>query len=237
MDDRLKQLLVLAREHYDKGELDKAEPVLREILDQTDRFADVYNMLGVALHQKGDFIQAERVFEKAVEINPAYTEALLNLAVTYNDIGKYEAARAVYSKVQRDDGGGMIMDTFARGKIANMHADLAQAYLDVGSREEAIAELRKATALCPTFTDLQTRLAALLREAGRMAQAREAYEAALLANPRYVTARIGLGVVLLATGHGDAAIEQWNEALALDPENATAKMYLRSAKASRGNLG
>lgn len=236
MDDHLKQLLTLAREHYEKGELDRAEPLLREILDRTDRFADVYNMLGVALHQKGDFIAAERHFERAVELNPAYTEALLNLAVTYNDVGKYEAARKVYARLQQDEGGGLIMDTFARGKIANMHAALAQAYLDVGQREEAVQELQKAVGLCPTFADLQTRLAALHREAGRASQAKDAYEAAIAANPRYVLARVGLGVALLSLGQDDQAIAQWEEALAIDPDNATAKMYLRSAKAARGRL-
>src|SRR5262245_3768988 len=103
MDERLKQLLVLGREHYERREYDRAEHVLRQVVEKTDRFADVYNMLAVILHERGDFAGAEKYFEHAVELNPNYTEALLNLAVTYNDLGKYEAARQVYSRIQQTD--------------------------------------------------------------------------------------------------------------------------------------
>ena len=47
MDEHLKQLLLLGREHYQKRELDKAEPMLRQVLESSDRMADVHDMLGV----------------------------------------------------------------------------------------------------------------------------------------------------------------------------------------------
>ena len=40
MDERLKQLLVLGREHFDRREYDRAERVLRQVLELTDRYAD-----------------------------------------------------------------------------------------------------------------------------------------------------------------------------------------------------
>ena len=95
VNERIKQLLLLGREHYAKRELDKAEQMLRQVLDEEDRYADVHDMLGVIAHSRGNFIQAERHFERALQINPAYTEAAINLAVTYNDRGKYEKAREV----------------------------------------------------------------------------------------------------------------------------------------------
>ena len=129
MDERTKQTLVLGREHYSKREFDKAEPLLREVLEHEDRFADIHDMLGVIAHSRGNFIAAEKHFERAITINPAYTEAALNLAVTYNDRGKYEKAREVYSRIQGAPSGLKSgLDPFARGKIANMHADVGQAY-------------------------------------------------------------------------------------------------------------
>src|SRR6185369_10603946 len=176
MDDRTKQLLILGREHYDRREYDRAEDVLRQVLEKTDRFADVYNMLAVILHEKGDFVAAERHFERAVALNPNYTEALLNLAVTYNDLGKYEAARSLYARIRRDGAEAGALDPFARGKIANMHADLAQAYADAGCRAQAIDELKKAVDLCPTYADLQTKLGTLHRDDNNLAAARRCYE-------------------------------------------------------------
>src|SRR5580692_10681228 len=201
MDEHTKQLLLLGREHYQKRELDKAEPTLRQVLADDDRLADVHDMLGVICHSRGNFARAEHHFERALAINPGYTEAALNLAVTYNDRGKYEAARQVYARIKgHPDGRGSLqgLDPFARGKIANMHAEVAQAYADAGLAREAIVEYERAVALCPQFADLRTKLGALLREINDLPRAREQYEAAVQARPGYVLARIQLGVTLLA---------------------------------------
>ena len=234
MDERLKQLLLLGREHYAKRELDKAEQMLRQVLEQDDRFADVHDMLGVIAHARGNFIVAEKHFERAVELNPSYTEAALNLAVTYNDRGKYEAAREVYARIKGKPTGALnTLDPFARGKLANMHADLAQAYADAGLPREAIDEMKKAVGLCPQFADLRTRLGTLFREVNDLAAARTEYEAAVAARGGYVPARIQLGVTLLSLGEADLAEEQWKKALEIDAENTHAKMYLRMLGAQR----
>ncbi len=228
MNERIKQLLLLGREHYEKREFDQAEQLLREVLGDADRYADVHNMLGVICHGRGNFVQAEHHFERALELNASYTEAALNLAVTYNDRGKYEKAREVYARIRvSQTGPDQGLDPFARGKIANMHSELGQAYADAGLAAEAIHELEKATALCPQFADLQTKLGTLLREQSDLAGAKARYEAALHARPNYVPARIQLGVTLLSLGNALGATEAWQQVLTVEPENSQAKMYLR----------
>ena len=228
MDERLKQLLLLGREHYAKREFDRAEPMLRELLEHSDRFADVHDMLGVIAHFRGNFVLAERHFERALALNPQYTEAALNLAVTYNDRGKYEKAREVYARIQGAPSGVKSgLDPFARGKIANMHADVGQAYADAGLPLEAIVELEKAVELCPEFSDLRTKLGSLLREVNEVSRAKEQYEAAIATRPTFVPARIQLGVTLLSMGDPEGASEQWKRVIEIDPENSRAKMYLR----------
>ena len=236
MNERVKQLLVLGREHYAKREFEKAEQMLRMVLEEEDRYADVHDMLGVIAHSRGNFLVAERHFERALELNPAYTEAALNLAVTYNDRGKYEKAREVYSRIKVGPvGTAQGLDPFARGKLANMHADLAQAYADAGLPREAIHEYEKATGLCPQFADLQVKLGTLLREINDLPAARIHYEAALQAKPNYVPARLQLGVTLLALGEATAAEEQWREVIKVEPENSQAKMYLRMLERTRAS--
>jgi len=236
LNERVKQLLVLGREHYAKREFEKAEQMLRMVLEEEDRYADVHDMLGVIAHSRGNFLVAERHFERALEINPAYTEAALNLAVTYNDRGKYEKAREVYGRIKVGPSGSpQGLDPFARGKIANMHADLGQAYQDAGLVREAIGEYEKATALCPQFADLQTKLGALLREINDMPSARAHYEAALQAKPNYVPARLQLGVILLALGDAGGAEEHWKHVVSLEPDNSQAKMYLRMLERARAS--
>jgi tetratricopeptide (TPR) repeat protein len=234
MDEHTKQWLLLGREYYQKREFEKAEPVLRQVLETTERLADVHDMLGVICHTRGNFAQAEYHFERALAINPSYTEAALNLAVTYNDRGKYEAARHVYSRIRGAAAENMHgLDPFARGKIANMHAEVAQAYADAGLPREAITEYEKAVLLCPQFADLRTKLGTLLREVNDLPRAREQYEAAIRARPSYVPARVLLGVTLLSLGEADAAAEEWRKALEVEPENVAARMYLRISTSER----
>ena len=227
MDEHIKQLLLLGREHYEKRELGKAEPMLRQVLEQDDRLADVHDMLGVICHSRGNFAQAEYHFERALAINPNYTEAALNLAVTYNDRGKYEAARQVYSRIKGTPGGNLQgLDPFARGKIANMHARTADAYQGVGMNEEAAREYRKALDLCPTFVDIRTKLASTLRDMGDKEAAVNEYLLVKQSAPKYIPARINLGVTLYSLGRKSEAKQEWEAVLVEDPSNRSCRMYL-----------
>ncbi|UJR78321.1 tetratricopeptide repeat protein [Sandaracinus amylolyticus] len=232
MDERTKQLLALGREHYEKREFDKAEHYLRQVLErETAKFADVLNMTGVIHHDRGRFEEAQAAFEEALQINPNYTEAALNLAVTYNDLGRYDEAKRIYQAAlaRGADSPGQL-DPFVKGKIANLHAEVAQAYTDAGMVPDAMHELRKAILLCPTFADLRVKLANLYRQAGDLDAARFELEEAINARPRYVPAYIALGVTLLSMGNGERAMEMWKRALEVDPENKAADMYLRMAR-------
>jgi len=236
MDDHQKQLLLLGREHYEKGEHDKAEYLLRQLVEQSSHFADVYDMLGVIAHTRGDFVEAEKLFNRAVELNPNYTEAQLNLMVTCNELGKYDRARKIYRQVRHKAGAAAGQtDPFARGKIANMHAATSQAYQDAGMASEAVLELEKAVLLCPSFADLRTKLAQLYRDAGDNGRAIAQLEAAKEANPRYLNARLMLGVLLLTTGERQRATKEFEAALEIEPENQRAEMYLRIVNSQVAN--
>ena len=226
MDDHVRQLLLLGREHYHRGEFDKAEYVLRQVIAKSDRHADVHHMLGVIAHGSGDFTRAESHFEKAVFLNPNYTEAQLNLMVTYNDLGKYDAARRIYAQIRSRTVTAQ-PDPFIKGKLANMHAELSQAYTDVGMAPEAIRELEKAVSLCPHFADLLTRLGVLYRDTGDLSRATQCFSAAKQANARFVPGRLALGTLLLGSGEMEAARREFEAVLEVEPDNRLAHTYLR----------
>lgn len=231
MDDQLKQAIALGREHYDKREYDKAEQHLAKVLESQDGFADLHNMMGVIHHDNGRLDAARDAFKRALEINPTYTEAALNLSVTYNDLGDYEQAQQVYrSVVHYDAAGDEEIDPFAKGKIANLHAELALAYVEVGMSNEAIQEYRNAIRLCPAFADLRVRLAEVYRQIGDLVAARYELSEAIRVRPEYAPARVALGVLMLVSGQREEAVTVWEELLQRDPHNKTAQMYLRMAR-------
>jgi tetratricopeptide (TPR) repeat protein len=231
MDDRLRRLITLGREHYLAREYEKAERYLSQVVQEHRGFADIFNMLGVIYHDQGRFQQAQEAFEEALKINPNYTEAALNLAVTYNDLGKYGQARDIYLRaIARSRAEPRSLDPFARGKIANMHADLGQAYAGVGFYPEAIREYQKALELCPNFVDLRTKLANIYRDAGDTASALRELEIVKTTNARYAPARVALGVMLFSIGKRDDAIREWEAVLSMDKDNKQAKAYLHMVR-------
>src|SRR5262245_44851469 len=210
MDDRLRQLITLGREHYQAREYDKAAQYLTQVVQEHRGFADIFNMLGVIMHAQGHFQRAQECFEESLKINPNYTEAALNLAVTYNDLGKYAQARDVYGKaIARSRAQPRQLDPFARGRIANMHADIGSAYHGVAFYPEAIREYQKALELCPTFVDLRTRLAAVYRDVGDVTAALRELEVVKSTHPKFVPARVALGLAMLAAGRRDEATREW----------------------------
>ncbi len=230
MDDHIKQLLLLGREHFAKREYDKAEPMLRQVAKHTDRYADVFDMLGVMAHNEGSFTLARDWFERALVLNPNYTEAQLNLMVTLNDLGDYAESRKLHGQLKKRGGQREAADAFVKGRIANMHAEISQAYTDVGMQVEAVHELEKAVSLCPNFPDLRTRLGVQYRDAGDRVRALEQFEKAKADNPEYLQARLMLGVLHLSSGDNEAAEKEFAAVLDRDPGNTGARMYRRIAR-------
>ena len=171
--------MILGREHYRAGEYQKAEECLSAVVKAHPSFPDLFNMLGVIYAELGRTDEAETSFEAALEINPNYTEAALNLSVIYNDGGKFDKARKVYNAaLGKTRPGDSRLDPFAKGKIANLHADLGGVYAGSGMYEDAARELERALVLCPHFVDLRTRLGHVYRDMGRPKAAIEQYEKA-----------------------------------------------------------
>lgn len=231
MVEQLKEWVSRGRELYEKGEYDQAEQFFLKILERSDSFADIHNMLGVVYHNRGTLDAARKQFERALSINPRYTEAALNLVVTYNELDRYEDAAKVYRQaLSLGRSADHPIEPFAKGKIANLHAEVAQAYVDVGMFNEAAHEMRKAIGLCPQFADLRLRLANIYRQWNEPMAAKLELEQAVAIVPAYVPARVTLGVVLLTLGHISEAVYQWTEALKIDPDNKAVQLYLRMAE-------
>jgi tetratricopeptide (TPR) repeat protein len=235
MGDRIEQLIAHGREHYNAGEFERAEPFLADAAAARPGFPDIYNMLGVIYHAQGRFQDAEEAFETALRLNPRYTEAALNLSVTYNDRGKYDRARDVYTRVvSASVGQPNALDSFARGKIANMHADLGAVYAGLAMFDEAVREYAKALDLCPEFADLRVRLGNVYRDMGVHHAAIAEFEHAKRIRPDYIPARIHLGVTLFSLGRRDAAIAEWQAVLAIDATNKSAQLYIRMVSDENG---
>lgn len=232
MDENVRKNLTRGREHYRAGEYDEAARALAPLAAANLPFADVYCMLGVIHHVNGRLDRAEELFVEALRLNPAYTEAAMNLAVTYNELGRYAEAREVHDKLlaARKRGASGAVDPYVKGKIANMHAEVAEAYEQASLHREAAREYQHALELQPGYLDLRTRLGVALRAAGDTDGAIRQLEQVKRENPKLVPALLQLGMTYFLAGRHADAEQEWQAVLFLAPDNKFAKMYLGLAK-------
>lgn len=223
-----------ARKLYSLARWQEAKAELEPLLVDYPAYADLHNMAGVCAHHLGHWPQAEAAFNEALRINPRYTEAALNLAVLLNDTGRYDAARVVYRQaLEVLSQAGNAMDPVASGKIANMHADLAQAYREAHRPEEAQAEYQRALALRPTFADIRHQLAGLLIEQKQLEAAVGQLQRCIADQPAYIQARLRLGGALLALSRPQEAQLVYEAVLAMDAKQSDALRGLRLAQTAQ----
>jgi tetratricopeptide (TPR) repeat protein len=229
-----------ARTLFEEGKLDEAERLFLKLLDRNPQgYADIHNRLGLIYFQKGFLERAAQHLEKALSINPNYTDAALNLVVTYNEMKRFDEAEKIFSKAaQVVKSTGPSLDPFVLGKLANEHKKLGDAYYELGRSTEALHEYEKAIHLCPNFVDILTKIGIILFEQRAVLGQKSLEEAihyfikAKEINPRYLPASIHLGIAYYCRGDVDLAVHEWKSVLKVDPTHRGAQAYLAMAKKS-----
>jgi tetratricopeptide (TPR) repeat protein len=218
----------LGRKHFEHGDVDEAITQLSQFVRTRKNFADVHYMLGVLLERKNESASAARNLREALRINPSYTEAMLALATVYELQGDFERSKEIAERARTLAApANGVLDATTRGKLANLQADLGDAYAEAGDLGEAIQAYRRALDHCPAFHDIRFRLGINLREAGLPAQALAEFGRVARAKPGFAEARVQRGLTLYSLGRTDDAIAEWEDVLAEDPGREDATMYLR----------
>ncbi|MDP3774993.1 MAG: tetratricopeptide repeat protein [Gemmatimonadales bacterium] len=224
MDVNPDRLVVRARECFDAGDAYGAVHLLKEVVDAGQGFADAYNLLGLSYSIIGKRDEAVREFDRALALNPRYVEAHLNRAVTLSELGRDQEAAETFASAQKlgaVDHTGFSAPMASR--LANLHAELAEAYVEAGGLVQAIVQLEEAVELRPEFVDLRYRLARLRLDNGQIEKAHHELEKMLHERPNNVAARASLGMacyLMKDMGGARAAWEACQEAAPDDPKIA-----------------
>jgi tetratricopeptide (TPR) repeat protein len=229
------RLLIRARERFAVQDYYGAVHLLEEIVGGGRAFADVHHLLGVSLSLLGQSERALGEFAKALELNPRYLEALIHQGLVLNELGRPREAddsfrRAAASVAPPSTG----LPAHVAARLANLHAELAEAYAEGGAPERAVEQYQRALDLGPAFHDLRYRMARLLLESGRPLEAREALEAVLKERPNFVDAEAALGLAHYLSGDAIGAREVWKRCLERRPENARVEAYLAMLSRTEG---
>jgi tetratricopeptide (TPR) repeat protein len=231
MDPLSKELYRQATALFDEGNYREAEPLLKNILKLTPDYPDILNKLGVIMSLKGHKEDAVNYFQRALSKNPLYTEASLNLAITYNEMNEFKKAQEVIAKAaQIASPEPYTVDPYVSGKLANEHFRIGNIYLDFGMFAEAVEEYKKALRLHRGLVDVRTKLGIALRNLKMFDEAVSQFTMAKELNPDYGPARVQLGLTYYMQGSSGLAMQEWEEALRENPELKEAQTYLKLLK-------
>ncbi len=234
----IRQLVRRGTAAFEAGEYAEAETLLLRVLDRNTTYANVYHMLGVIAGLRGASQRAVDLFRRALMLNPRYSEAQLNLAITLADMGAYDVAAAEVGQLRDGEPGDAERPGPAvLGKLANAHADLARKYHALGMYAEAVGEYDKALGLCPSFPDIYTRRAASCLALQDYTGAMASLVRALEINSRYVEAYVNLGQLHRQMGNPKEAIAAWERALELNAAHPVARAFLAQAATALANGG
>ncbi|HSQ79631.1 MAG TPA: tetratricopeptide repeat protein [Casimicrobiaceae bacterium] len=155
------------------------------------------------------FTSAERHFRNALAQDARRPSAWIGLAQALAGPGHFDEARAAFRRA-------LEMDPSNPGAFA------AAAWVELRAKDWRSAQdhCRAGLAVAPGDPALLELLGQALKAAGAFAAARPAFEASIEADPGRVSARIGLGAVLLDLGLADDAREQLGIALAKGDRSA-----------------
>lgn len=226
-----------AKEQFIAGNYKVAEPLIAQLLQRPQRNPEVYQMLGTIYYDQGKFNKAIKTFQRALEIDPTYTDASVGLSIILNDIGRYDEGKKVFQDAKKliDLRAGRT-DPYIDEKIANKHEELADLYFQYKKYSEALEQLLKAQKLSSRKAEITMRIAEVYVQQGLPEKAIKDLKNILIEYPHFLQARLKLGVIMYNSGRTPEALEQWENVLIRDPQNPEARRYIRQLKSKNSSM-
>jgi len=214
---------------------------------------------GLALHNAGDFQQAEQVYQKILRLDPRHADALHLLGLIGQQRGEPAVAIEYIGKAIAVNGSKAVYHTNLAAahqalkryydaenccrrairlepKYAEAHYNLGLALESQGKAEAALGAYEQATRLKPNIAEAHLNRGNVMREFGRLEDAEKCFREALRVRPGYALAHYNLGNLLHGQDQNAAAIECYRQAVASDPNYVDARFNLATVLQASGRF-
>ncbi|MEE4355510.1 MAG: tetratricopeptide repeat protein, partial [Desulfococcaceae bacterium] len=196
---------------HQKGDLDGALDIYREIQRDYPDHPDPLHLSGIIAHQKGNGEEALHLIQQAIEIHPRKASYHSNLGLVLQSIGQIDGA----------------MNCFR--KATEIAPDFAEARNNMGNAFQALARpdlaepfYREAIELNPQYAEAWHHLGLALQDMLRSDEALAAYRKAVEIRPDFAEVYYSMATVFQAREKTDDAVSLCRKALAYQPEHAKA---------------
>lgn len=194
----------------------KARTALENALRLDSESAYIYNALGTAYLEQGEFQLGEKALQEAMQRAPQWAYPRHNLALLLDQRGDSEDAIRMYDSAIQ---------------VAPQHSYLVYnqglMYQRLNRKAEAERRYARAIEMSPDIAEPYNAMGTLRADQGDTAKAEALYRTALSKNSRYLEARQNLASLLSRKAAGrEEAILLWRENLALDSQFLPSRLAL-----------
>ena len=193
---------------YQRGELDQADRLCREILADAPDCVDALHLSGIIACQKNDAEAGVKFISQAIGLNPgdAFTHSSLGNALA--ELARHEEALASYDRALALNPG------FAQA-IYNRGNTLGH----LGRHEEALAGYDRALAIVPDFPQAHYNRGNTLGHLNRHEESLASYNRALAIVPDFAEALTNRGAALARLNRYEEALASFDRVLTLRPDD------------------
>lgn len=160
---------------------------------------------------QGDYAAAAKFYEEALQLNNAYSEAHLKVAIAYYQLGKDDEAKK-----------HLLRNVEAQPKMYQAYYYLGQIEFSKGNYTDAIRYYNLAIKYNPSYGEAYVALGGLYLKRGNPYQAVSQFTSAIEKCPNYAAPHIGLANAYVALDMKEASIAELRKALRMDPNNKDA---------------
>ena len=213
----------LARAWLVKGDLDKARTLALEAVRAEPENKQAVLVLAGVETKKKNLPAAVELLEKAIAVDPTYTQARTKLGEVYEEMGRDDDALAQYMKVVEI----APLSPLEFNNIGNIHRKRRQL-------DKAMEAYREALRCDARYIGAYNNLGLCLQEQGDLDSARRLYEKALAIRPENPILRNSMGTLLALTGDKSGALAEFERAVASDPNWPVARNNLAALLMEQG---
>jgi protein O-GlcNAc transferase len=181
------------------------KPKRRDTTFDPSASADEFRQ-GLARHQQGNLVEAERYYDAALKSQPDNFDAMHMLGVIALQKGRIEQGVEIITRaVALNEDSAIAFNNLAKG------------LKDLGRFDEAIIHFQRALALAPDFADAQFSYGTALHFVNRSEDALAHFDKAIALHPNFVAALNNRGLALAKLKRFTEALASYHKALAIQP--------------------
>jgi tetratricopeptide (TPR) repeat protein len=235
-DNLYKVYRKIAQDSMVAGIYPEAFDALNEAIKIFPDDPELYDMLGIAYAQMEQFEEAIKQYTTALQINPAFTPAKQNMAMSYNNQGVGYSKAGQWEKAIQAYNQAMILAPDMEEAQKNLYAAYWNSALELskaGRDADAINAYQHLIKLDPNNKDAHNNLGAVYFRLGKYNEAIASFTNALKLDPGSKDLRDNIAIVHNKAGtelaKGKAyirAIEEFREGLTISPDNINLHLSL-----------